>query len=127
MSNAVLVKSYQVTSVAIDPFLIVAATAGDKVLAATAATDLLRGTAGSMGAPADGLLDVDLVGTSKVKLGGTIANGEPITSDGASKGIKAVPTASTQVRIIGFALQAGVVGDIVDYHIAPGCLSKASA
>jgi len=127
MSNALLVKSYTATAVAIDPFLIVAATALDKVMAAVAATDLLRGTAGSMGAPADGLVDVDMVGVSKVKLGGTVANGEPITSDGASKGIKALPANSTQVRIIGFALQAGVAGDLIDYHVAPGCLSKASA
>lgn len=127
MSNPILTKSYQVTSVAIGAFLILAATAANKLLAATAATDLLRGTAGSMGAPADGLVDVDLVGVGKVKLGGTIASGEPITSNAASKGIKALPANSTQVRIIGFALEDGVDGDIIDYHIAPGSLSKASA
>jgi hypothetical protein len=59
--------------------------------------------------------------------GGAVAFGDPITSDAAGAAIKALPNASTQVRIIGFAHAAGVAGDIIPYFISPGCLSKASA
>lgn len=127
MATPNFIKSFQATSVAIAGFLIVAAAAGDKVQLATAATDPLRGTSGSLGADADGMVDVDLAGIGAVRLGGTVANGDPLTSDANGKAIKALPTNSTQVRIIGFATQAGVLDDIVDYHIAPGTLSKASA
>ena len=121
------VKSY-VASVAIAGYLVVkAAGDGAKLALATAATDLLMGAADSMGAEAGGALDLALGGIGEVILGGTVAFGEPLTANASSQAIKALPANSTQVRIIGYALAAGVAGDIIPYHIALGQLSKASA
>lgn len=120
-------KSF-VASTAIDGYLVVkAAGDGTKLALATAATDLLMGAADSMGAEAGGALDLGLAGIGEVRLGGNIAFGEPLTANAASKAIKALPANSTQVRIIGYALAAGVAEDIIPYHIALGQLSKASA
>ena len=127
MTISLLTRSFK-TAADVAGYLIVTATATDKVVTvASANTDLLLGTADAMGAKSGELLDVALAGVGEVLLGGTVKTGEPITSDGNAKGIKALPANSTQVRVIGYALKDGVSGDIINYQIALGCLSKASA
>ena len=121
------IHTFITTAAAIGANLIVAATAADKILAATAATDALIGTTDALGAEASSPTGIALGGIAEVKLGGTVANGDPITSDAASKGIKAVAAAATQKRIIGFALQEGVNGDIIKYRVAPGILTLTAA
>jgi hypothetical protein len=128
MTQSLLTKSFRATAVAIAGYRIVRAAAGTNLVErATALTDSLIGTADSMGCAAGDMLDVALLGQGEVVLGGAVAFGDPITSDAAGAAIKALPNASTQVRIIGFAHAAGVAGDIIPYFISPGCLSKASA
>jgi hypothetical protein len=119
--------SFPASAVAIGSFLIVASGANDQIAAAAAATDNLLGTTDVLGVQAGEMASIALGGVAEVKLGGTVANGDPITSDATAKGIKGVPTNSTNIRIIGFAIQAGVAGDVIRYRIAPGILGKPSA
>lgn len=125
--NPLLIKSYRVAS-AIAAHLIVAAAAGNEVTQATANADLLIGVAGSMGASATGdMVDVVKVGREEVLAGGTVSFGDPLTSDADGKAIKAVPVASTIVRIIGFAEVDAEAGDIFPFHVAPGILTNPAA
>lgn len=122
-----LTQSYR-TAAAVAAYLIVAHGSDARTAAvASAATDPLIGTVGEYGSEAGGMADVVKVGVSEVKLGGTVANGDPLTSDAAGKAIKAVETAGTSVRIIGFAESDGEADDIIPYFVAPGFLSNPSA
>jgi hypothetical protein len=125
MTNSLLTKSFRSAS-AIAGFLIVKAAAGGAAVA-SAGTDPLLGAAGSMGVPEGGMLDVDMVGASEVRLGGDVVAGDPLTSNAAGKAIKALPVANAVVRIIGFAMSDGAADDIIPYHIAPGTLTKPAA
>lgn len=80
----------------------------------------LLGAIDRQGAPAGGMADVHRGGLGSVQLGGTVAAGDPITSDASGFGIKAVPGAGANLNIIGFADQPGVSGDIVDVFLSPG-------
>lgn len=94
-------------------YKIVKLNSSDEVVAATAATDVILGVLDNT--PADGesasvwLRSAN--GTFKVKLGGTVAIGDAVTSNGSSVGI-ATTTAGNQ--ILGYAVQAGVSGDIIE-------------
>jgi hypothetical protein len=68
------------------------------------------------------MIDYPTAGTGQVRLGGNVTRGDPITADAASKGVTAAPAAGANVRIIGFALQSGVLNDVIDYQIAPGLM-----
>jgi hypothetical protein len=84
-----------------------------KVAAATAATDVIIGVLDNTPVLGE-LASVWLRssnGTFKVKLGGTVAIGDAVTSDGSSAGI-ATTTAGNQ--ILGYAVQAGVSGNIIE-------------
>jgi hypothetical protein len=59
-------------------------------------------------------LTVDLIGESKITLGGTVASGALITSDANGKGV----TATTGNFINGYVVQGGVSGDIVTFLAA---------
>lgn len=128
MTSRVSTKSLRATAVAIAGYLIAKhSAAGGTVEIASANTDPLIGAVDSLGVAASEVADFNFVGVGQVRYGGNVAAGDPLTSDAAGKAIKALPSNSTQVRIIGFALVAGVADDIGDYIISPGCLSKASA
>ncbi|MDG3575983.1 hypothetical protein P7F60_06280 [Rhizobium sp. YJ-22] len=125
MTNPLLTKGFRAL-VAIAGYLVLKHGTGGVTLA-TAPTDALVGAAGSMGAPQGGMVDIDMTGWSEVRLGGDVSAGDPLTVNGASKAVKAVPTASTVVRTIGFAMSDGAADDIISYQIAPGILTKPSA
>ncbi len=122
-----LTKSYEASAV-IAAYIIVAfsdAAASSKVATASAATQPLAGTTGQVGASAAGLMvDVEKEGVPKVTLGGAVSAGDPLTSDANGKAVKATVAGS---RVIGFAEQPGVAGDIIDYLSAPGTLAIAEA
>lgn len=106
---------------AIAAFLIIKpGSADDTAVKAAGATDLLLGTADSLDTAAGDMVDLDLRPTSEVVLGGAVTRGQPITSDANAKGVYANPAAGVKHRIIGFALQSGVAGDVVGYLRAPG-------
>lgn len=93
--------------------------AAKNLVVATAATDRIIGT--TYGAALAG--DVATVrlrnasGTSKVKLGGTVAVGDPVTSSATGTLVTATAAIAGAVpaaEVVGYALEAGVVGDEVE-------------
>ncbi|MCT7668211.1 hypothetical protein [Shinella kummerowiae] len=123
MTTPLLTKSFRTGAAAIAGFLILKYGAGGVAEVASAGTDALIGAAGSLGAPANGMVDVTEVGWSEVRLGGNIAWGDPLTSNNAGKAVKAVPVAGSVVRIIGFARADGAADDIAPYLVAHGVLA----
>lgn len=127
MKTPVLTLSYR-TAAGIAAYLIAAAGSEARAaVVATGPTDPLIGTVGELGSEAGGMADIAVLGIDEVRLGGTVANGDPLTSDAAGKAVKAVETADTSVRIIGFAESDGDANDIIPFRIAPGYLSNPSA
>lgn len=121
-----LIKSFRATA-AIAAYLI-AKSSGDKTVAvASAATDALMGSVGSLGVDSGEMVDFVETGWSEVRAGGNFDFNDPLTADANGKAIKAVVTNATAVRIIGFARAAAAAEDIVPYLVAPGYLTKPSA
>jgi hypothetical protein len=83
----------------------------EHVALAAAATDKLVGLAQGDTAAAEEFLEVALPGGgAKGKLGGTVAFGDLLTSDGSGN---LVATTTANDRVIGVAMEAGVSGDII--------------
>jgi hypothetical protein len=59
-------------------------------------------------------------GIAYVKLGGTVARGDILTSDTNGNAITAAPAAGTNNRTIGIARVSGVVGDVAEVMLALG-------
>jgi hypothetical protein len=55
-----------------------------------------------------------------VEYGGTVARGDPLTSDASGRAVTAAPGAGANSYIVGFAEVAGVIGDIGSAYICPG-------
>lgn len=89
---------------------------------AAAATDAIFGVADSLGAALGETLDVILDGVATVEYGGNVAVGAPLTSDANGKAITAAPSAGSNARLIGFALVAGVSGDLGSVLIQQGIM-----
>ena len=109
----------------IGPYVIVThGTADYAVKAATGATVALVGTTDELGKLSNGRVDVCTGGIPEVALGGTVAAGEPLTSDASGKAVKATAAGN---RILGFALVSGASGDIIPYQYSLGTLAVAAA
>lgn len=92
--------------------------AGTCILA-SAATDLLLGTSDELAHATGEVVDIAVGPVPKVVLGGTVAVGVWLTSDASGA---AIATTITGNRVIGYAEVAGVAGDVITYHRAPGQL-----
>ena len=113
MANNGLTKSYTAEG-AIGANLIVKVGAADYgVLVAAAATDKLIGISTEVSAASGERLDVVHSGIADLKLGGTVARGDLLTSDASGQGVTAAPSAGTNNRIIAMALISGVSGDVI--------------
>ena len=109
----------------IGPYVIVThGTADYAVKAATGATVALVGTTDELGKLSNGRVDVCTGGIPEVALGGTVAAGDPLTSDASGKSVKATAAGN---RILGFALVSGASGDIIPYQYSLGTLAVAAA
>ena len=109
----------------IGPYVIVThGTADYAVKAATGATVALVGTRQNAGNLSNGRVDVCTGGIPEVALGGTVAAGDPLTSDASGKAVKATAAGN---RILGFALVSGASGDIIPYQYSLGTLAVAAA
>ena len=100
------------------------AATSSKVAPASANDDPLIGVFDRQGASAGGMADVHRAGLAPVKLGGTVAAGDPLTSDANGKAIKAVAAAGETIQLIGRAEQPGVANDIIDAFLSPGLLHE---
>lgn len=94
-------------------------TAAMSCVKASAATDKLIGTSDELDHVAGEIVDGAVGPVPKVRLGGTVAAGDPLTSDANAK---AIATTTTGNRIIGFAEVGGVLDDVITYLRAPGVL-----
>jgi hypothetical protein len=96
-----------------------------KIAQAAIATAPAIGVSEAMGAPAGGMCDVIMAGMAHVELGAVVTAGQPLMADANGRAIPAIAAATTTRRVIGFALQPGVSGDIIDVWLAPGLLDRA--
>jgi hypothetical protein len=119
MSNPGLIKSKKAEGT-IYPNRIVKHGSADGLIAqGAAATDALCGVSTEVGAEDGGVIDIVKSGIPEIEFGGTVAAGDPLTSDADGKAIKATVAGS---RIIGFADVAAVAGDIVAFDFNLGIL-----
>lgn len=96
--------------------------ATQRVAGATANTDAIIGVFDRLAAAAGDMVDVYVAGQAMVELGGTVTAGAPLTADASGRAIVATPAAGTTVRILGFALEPGVVGDVAKVLVQPSLL-----
>lgn len=122
MSKSLLDKEY-VAEAAISAYRIVKPGSTDDFAATgAAATDKLIGVVEGV-APALGeRFTVVLFGLADVTYGGTVARGDPLTSDASGRAVTAAPAAGSNVRLIGFARQSGVVGDVAEIMVQPSVM-----
>lgn len=125
MSIRTRTLSYFVTT-AIPPHRIAAFAdaAGTSIRPADATDKALVGTVGKTGASAGGMGDVDRGGIARVELGGTVAAGDPLTSDANARAVK---TTTSGQRTIGRAEEPGVAGDWIDYMVGPEAITGTAA
>lgn len=123
MANTALYKTYEVSG-ELAPYRIVAHAAPFTVKQADSATALLLGTTDELGKQSNGRADIALSDLPEVEAGAAFTAGDALTSDAQGRAISA---SATGQRIIGFAMQAAVTGDIITYQCAPGVYAVAGA
>jgi hypothetical protein len=92
------------------------------VVTAAAATDKIIGITTEIDAATGERTDVVLEGIADLKLGGTVARGDMLTSDATGQGITATPAAGANVRIGAMAMISGVIGDVIPAKIVQSTL-----
>ena len=88
---------------------------GTNIVQATAPTEKLIGPIDSIPAAVGETVDVNLMGQHSVKLGGTVAFMDTLTSDAKGAAVVSAPGTGVTHTIIGYAMKAGVAGDIIPY------------
>ena len=121
MRNQILNKTYTAEGV-IPPYRLVKFGVVDGgILVAAAASDKLIGVNDRIPInPIGDRGDIVRMGIAEVEYGGTVAAGDLLTSDASGRAIVATAAAGVNVRIIGIAEVAGVLGDIGSMLIEPG-------
>lgn len=122
-------RAYEISAV-VRPFRIARysdVAASQRVAEATANTQPVLGVFDRLagGALVGQMVEVHRAGLCSVELGGTVAAGQPLTSDAQGRAIAATAAPATQVRIIGFADEPGVVGDVIEAWIELSLLDRA--
>jgi hypothetical protein len=118
------IRSY-ISTADVLPFKIVKfsdVSASKKIATASAATDPIIGVSDAQGGSSGNTVDVIRGGLGQVTLGGTVAAGDPLTSDASGNAIKLVGAATTVKRLVGFAEEPGISGDIIDFQAVNGLL-----
>lgn len=108
-----------VANATVNPYRIVKFdTADNLVIQGAAATDT---TIGINQSPQAALVNQQVMlafqGVGKVELGGSVTRGDLLTSDSVGRAVTSL--AAPTDRVIGVALQSGVLGDIVRVSITP--------
>lgn len=122
MHNPLLSINRYAEAAIVKQTIVRAGTVDEKLRPATASSQPLFGIADMLGADIDKRVDVHTHGFALVKLGGTVAQGDPLTADASSNAIAATFGSNGVVYIIGFATKAGVAGDLVGCRIAPAAV-----
>lgn len=114
MANPGLIKTYD-AGAAINPYTVVKFTTTDfQVLQATASTEPLAGVTTEIAAASGERVDVIHDGIAFVKAGGTIAAGDPLTTDSNGNAIKAAPATGVNANCFGRARYSAVSGDVFE-------------
>jgi hypothetical protein len=114
MANPEFIKTYD-AGAACTAYQIVKYTSTDyQVQPASASTDALAGVTTEIAAASGERVDVISLGVAYVKAGGTIAPGDPLTSDSNGAAIKAAPATGVNAQCIGRARYSGVSGDVIE-------------
>lgn len=120
MANNGLTKSYTAEG-AISAQRIAKVGANDwGALQGAAVSDKLIGITTEVDAASGDRVDVIHEGIADLKLGGTVARGDLITSDASGQGVTAAPSAGTNNRIVGMAIVSGVSGDVIPVLLSIG-------
>jgi hypothetical protein len=90
------------------------------VVAAAAATDAILGVNTDVDAVSGDPCDVQFQGIAICKAGGTITRGGLVTSDASGNAVAAAPSAGSNNRILGIAMQDAVVNDLFDVFLEQG-------
>lgn len=115
MANPTFIKSFKSGGVIPANSMVKFGSVDGTVVAATAATDAIIGVS-VLGADASGdIVDVTLGGIEEVKLAGAVTRGDFLTTDAASKAV----SASAGNRVVGYAMESGVSGDIIGVFVTP--------
>lgn len=94
--------------------------AANTVIQAAAVADKAIGVSDNLGADAAAdTLDVIIDGIALVTYGGTVTQGDLLTSDSTGRAVTAAPATGVNNRVIGVAMDSGVVGDIGSVRISP--------
>lgn len=124
MRTDMFIKSYRATAAIPKHRLVRAGASADATITqATAASDPIMGVHGSLAAETGQVTDVVCGGYATVEYGGTVTRGAPLTSDASGRAI--VATTAGQ-RLVGFAVMAGVVGDLGTVHVQLGVMAVAA-
>lgn len=115
MSNPLLVKNKVAEAAITANSIVKPGSTDDAVVLAAAAGDSAIGVTEGIAAAAGERVDVVMAGIAEVKLAGNVTRGGGVVANASGLGVAA---ASTN-RAIGYALQSGVTGDIVEVLIAP--------
>lgn len=122
-----LIKSYEASAAVTARRIVAFSDAAASAKVAMAATALVPaiGISGVLGAVSGEMCDTVLAGLAQLELGGTVTAGAPLMSDGSGRGITAVATAAATRRVVAFALEPGVTGDLIWVHVVPSLLDRA--
>lgn len=111
-----------VAGAAISQYTIVKLSADKTVINSTGYTAWMVGVNDEVTRASGDVCGIKTQGCALVKLGGTIARGEQVTSGAGGVAVKATTVAGASVYIVGTMLESGVSGDIKPMLIQPSLL-----
>lgn len=118
-SNPLLSKEYIASAAIVRYRIVKPGTGEDEAAQATAVTEDYLGVCQNEVAAAGDQAEVDEVGITEVEYGGTVAYGDPLTSDSSGRAVAAAPAAGVNNKILGDARASGVIDDIGTVLLAP--------
>jgi hypothetical protein len=126
VSNPTFIKAYEASAdIEGKRFVMFSDAANNsKVATANGATAPIIGVSDAMGALTGGMCDVKRAGLATVKLGGTVAAGDPLTAAADGRAIKCDPAAGATRRVAGFADAPGVANDEIPCWLASSLLHE---
>lgn len=121
MRNQGLIKNYTAEAAIAAYRAVKFGVADGGVLIAAAAADKVIGVTDRIAAAVAGdRIDVVRAGITEIEYGGAVAAGDLLMADASGRAIVAAAGAGANVRVIGIAEVAGVLGDIGSLMIDPG-------
>lgn len=106
-----------------DQYRLIAPGSKDGHVSRAGVGDKLLGASGVRGAQDQARLDVYLDNIRPIKFGGTVAFGDPLTSDADGRAIKADPADGVTIPIAGHAMCSATEGVVGDMHVLPGYIT----